>query len=134
MAALEKLVARYRSELRRLIAERRDLTSRIRAKREILRDLLETVGEGGSGGGSGSPTPRRGRITQDEAVRTVLADGVPRTAPEIYAAALEAGAGGTERSLRNVLSRRVRDGTLRVDRRTFPQHYRLAENADKAKT
>jgi DNA-binding transcriptional regulator PaaX len=123
MTSIEDLVARYRSELRRLVAKRRKLTAVIDAKREILRDLLATLEEGGRR--RGSSAPRRGKITQANAVRTVLGEpGAEMTAGEVYAAALAAGAGGSERSLRNVLSRMVKDGELAVERGVYPYRYR----------
>jgi hypothetical protein len=128
MSALEDLVTRYRGEIRRLLARRRELDAHIAARREILSDLQAALAA--SGATSAAP-PRRGRITQAQAVSRVLG-GTDRslTAGEIYAAAIEAGAGGSERSLRNVLSRKVRDGELTVDRRSFPQHYRTATAGD----
>ncbi len=133
MSALEELISRYRVELRRLVVQRRELDAHIAAKREILLDLKAAHESGSSTGpASNAPTPpRRGRITQMEAVERVLASPeVALTAGEIYAAAIEAGAGGSERSLRNVLSRKVRDGELLVDRRRFPQRYRAAGERD----
>ena len=130
MSALEELISRYRGELRRLLGRRRELDARIAAKREVLSDLRTALESGAgvpAGSTTGAPPPRRGRITQAEAIRRVLATPeTSLTAGEIYAAAIEAGAGGTERSLRNVLSRKVREGELRVDRKRFPQKYRAA--------
>jgi hypothetical protein len=118
MTGFPDLVLRYRSELRRLVARRRRLDAEIAAKRQVLRDLEAAIGKPTS-------TPaRRGRITQAEGVRRVLATpDLAMTATEIYAAAREAGAGGTERSLRNLLSRLVKTGELVADRRSFPQRY-----------
>ncbi len=127
MSALEELISRYRGELRRLLVRRRELDAHIAAKREILLDLKSALESGSAMNTTPSAptTPRRGRITQMEAVERVLASpDTSLTAGEIYAAAIEAGAGGSERSLRNVLSRKVRDGELLVDRRRFPQRYR----------
>jgi hypothetical protein len=118
MDSFEELILRYRAELKALVARRRRLDALIAAKRDVLRDLEATAER------QPRRAPPRGRITQVEAVRRVLADsGEGRTAAEIYAAALEAGAGGSERSLRNVLSRLTKSGELGVDRRTFPQRY-----------
>ncbi len=127
MTSLEDLVARYRSELRRLVARRRKLTAIIDAKREVLGDLLTTLGESpGSGPARELPPPRRGTITQAQAVLLVLeTPGGALTAREIYTAALEAGAGGSERSLRNILSRKVKEGRLTVDRSAYPYRYSL---------
>ncbi len=129
MTSLEDLVARYRSELRRLVAQRRALTAIIDAKREVLGDLLATLEETSQGrpvGGASLPPPRRGAITQAQAVRMVLArSDAGMTAREIYTAALDVGAGGSERSLRNVLSRRVKEGSLTVERSAYPYRYRL---------
>jgi len=131
MSALEELISRYRGELRRLVVKRRELDAHIAAKREILLDLKAALESGSTGAPAAPAPPRRGRITQTEAIERVLASPeVALTAGEIYAAAIEAGAGGSERSLRNVLSRKVRDGELRVDRRRFPQRYRAAGERD----
>jgi hypothetical protein len=127
MSSLPELVRRYRAELRQLIVRRRRLDAQIAARRQVLRDLEAAVD-----GPVESPS-RRGRITQVEAVRRVLAsEGEARTAGEIHAASLEAGAGGGERSLRNVLSRMVKTGELVVDRRTFPQRYGLPRGSGPA--
>ena len=73
--------------------------------------------------------PRRGPVTQAEAVRRVLrAADTPLTATEIYARAIEEGAGGAERSLRNVLARKVKDGEIVADRSIFPQRYRRRDD------
>jgi hypothetical protein len=134
MTSLEDLVARYRSELRRLVVRRRRLTAIIDARREILRDLLATLEEDpGPPPGPSLTPPRRGAVTQAHAVLLVL-DGpdVTLTAGEIYAAALDAGAGGSERSLRNVLSRKVKEGELTVERSVYPYRYRLATETESA--
>jgi hypothetical protein len=126
MGALGDLVDRYRAELRRLIARRRRLDAEIAARREVLRDVLAALGE--SPEDERQAPPRRGTITQAEAVRRVLGEpDASLTAAEIYARALAAGAGGTMRSLRNVLSRGVKDGVLVTDRSTFPMRYRIRD-------